>query len=271
MRAPTAAEIAGKLADDPELQQIFATIANAGYQAEKEKSFQLPPELCQRLIKFIKSLMLWALLCFLPLSLHAAETVSPRQLAQSAAALEKQNDLPRARLYWLRAHLLAPGNREITEKLTANARALALPESEADFATPFRKLRDLRRPDHYLAFAAILVMLLGGVWILRKNIAPLWRHLITAATALLLAVVLTAFFTQCAGTYSGKQVLLVTAQPELSAAPVADAELSGQPPAGIAAEVLEKRGEWLHIRCADGSAGWISARQTEEVFPYGIW
>lgn len=267
----TAAEIAGKLADDQELQQIFSSVANTGYQAESDKSLQLSPELCQRLIKFLKSLMLWLLLCFLPLSLHAAETVSPRQLARTAAAWEKQHDLPRARLYWLRARLLAPGDREIAEKLAANGRALNLPVEDATFAAPFYQLRDMRRPDHYLAFAAILVMILGGVWVLREKVSRIWRYTVTAAAALLLVAALAAFFTQSAGNYSAKRLLLVAAQPKLCAAPVADADITGQPPAGSTAELLEKRGEWLHIRCADGSAGWISARQVQQVFPYGIW
>ena len=267
----TAADIAAKLADEPELQQIFSAVADAAYQGTGENSFRLPPEKIQQLIKFIKSLMLWMLLFLVPLSLPAAEKVSPRQLAETAAALEQQQDLPRARLYWMRAHLLAPGSRDIAEKLVSNGKALNLPAPEADFSTPFVHLRDLRRPDHYLSIAAVLVMILCGVWVWRKRFSRSWFRVITVAAALLLLLAVTAFASQSAGTYSAKQLMLVTAQPKLCAAPVADAAVTGQPQAGSTAELLEKRGDWLHIRCADGSAGWISARQVQQVFPYGIW
>lgn len=293
----TAQDIADSVGD-PELKEFFSNIAQNSFAPGANRQSN-SPGLRKKLLKYLKHLAVFLLLCAVP-TLYgknftaandaynqgnyqlaaeeyrralSSEDISVPLLYNLGCTEFKLGNYPEARVWFTRAGLLAPGDLEVRTnlKLTEEKLQLAPSENNRSFTAHLVALRDsLFRPDQYFALAAICFFILCLIVVLRKYGSSALRWSSAAAVLFIMVLVLLAALGQMDSTYSPDKLILVGKTVELRSLPV---ENSGSVLKKIApggnAVLIEKRGSWLRIIC-DGVEGWIPEAQAAQVFPYGI-
>lgn len=194
---------------------------------------------------------------------------SPAILYNLGNCLYQAGELPRALLCYERALRLAPRDSDILENLNLVRRKLDLPElyrleSPLDL-WPY--LRDSLRPDEWLllaSFGLALAMLSFGVRTLRR-VSFFWVWQLCAGV-LLLVFALVCFSSQSFGSYSEDQAIILIRNAQARKLPSATAETSDlrlRP--GEQVSVLERRGDWLLVRNADGE-GWLERKDASALW-----
>ena len=276
-------EIAEKVAD-PEVREFLLAFEASAFAPGGDAGVKLSNSLRRRLIAVMKKALAILILLGCAASLDAAEAYNAEfDRGDFSAAVKKYlcaarsdsggtypdawynagnaeynlGNLPLARLYLERAHLLAPRDAEIAENLNLVNRALMLPEVDrAD--TPAALVtfcRDRLRPDEYLALALILAGIALVVLASRRS----WRRgaFITAGAlgfAALLA--LAAMWSQLSGGYSRSRMIVVAKELELRTLPVENGgRVEARIPGGGDAALIETRGDWVRIG-VNGADGW---------------
>ena len=183
-----------------------------------------------------------------------------------------KNDLPRARLCFMRALLLAPRDAETLENLNLVNRKLMQSEVGST-STPGELLvwcRDRLRPDQYVLLAAVfaaLLLILAG-WDMGGNSScRAWAAGVCAAL-LLLAVV--SAVSQMAGPYSRDRAVVVARELQLRTLPVAAGKVETTLPGGGTAQIVDSRDGWSRIKI-NGRDGWVESARIERIFPEGLW
>ena len=183
-----------------------------------------------------------------------------------------KNDLPRARLCFMRALLLAPWDAETLENLNLVNRKLMQPEVGST-ATPGELLvwcRDRIRPDQYIflaSVAAAVLLILAGWGVFG---GPSWRYWAFGISFALLLLFAAAASSQMAGPYSRGNAVVVAKSLKLRRLPVAGGKVETTLPGGGSARVIESRDGWSRIKI-NGRDGWAESSQIETVFPEGLW
>ncbi len=272
----TPAELAEKT-DDAELKKLFENCtANSFMPNSVAADLTLSGSVLKKLLKVMKAALLFAIAA-LPLygddfnasfdkgdhdkaiagykSYVTPGKVSVNMLYNIGNACFQKGDLPLARYYLLRAHLLSPRDHEIKGNLDIVNRKLLQESRERSF---WGELRDQFRPDDYLLLAASCIAAAVLALLFQKRtgkIAMLW---ILAAAVLLFVTAITAFTMQYRGTYSPDRGILIGKEIPLKTLPAdgaghVEATLAG----GTDARIIEVRDKWVRIS-ANGKDGWVS-------------
>ncbi|MBR7104692.1 MAG: BatD family protein [Lentisphaeria bacterium] len=198
------------------------------------------------------------------------ESWAPGALYNLAGVYYMKNDLPRARLYFLRALLVAPRDVETLENLNLVNRKLMQSET-GGASTPGELViwcRDRLRPDQHLTCAAVclVLLLLLAAWRLRSS-AGVWCG---AGLAVLAAVFILCAAFQAAGPYNARNVIVTAPSVKLHSLPVESSKVDATLPGGGSGIVVENRGPWCRIKI-NGQDGWVRTSDIETIFPGGIW
>ena len=183
-----------------------------------------------------------------------------------------KNDLPRARLCFMRALLLAPWDAETLENLNFVNRKLMQPEVGST-ATPGELLvwcRDRLRPDQYVFLASVFaafLLILAGWGAGGKAVYRNWAVGIFASLLLLAAV---AAGSQMAGPYSRDRAVVVAGELKLRTLPAAAGKVETTLPGGGTAQIVDARDGWSRIKI-NGRDGWVESFRIERIFPEGLW
>lgn len=295
-----AAEVARKL-DDPELAGLFDSLEAESFKpvGGERSPVVLTQKLRSRLVNLLKRVSLFAL-SILALTAVAAQVSSTFNAAfekgdfkAAAAGYEKQlnpaapapnvlynlasahyrlGDLPRARLGFEQAHLLAPRDSETLENLNLVNRKLVLPEI-GTAGTPKALLtwcRDRLRPDDYLTIAAAMFAVLCLTFGLRRTLRRNTLIVVESVATVLLMLSLAAATAQAVGPYNPDQAIIIGSTLELRTLPTAaSGRVEATIPGGSTAFVVERRGDWVRLR-VNGRDGWAPADQVKLIFPGGI-
>ena len=203
----------------------------------------------------------------------AASDVYKRQVLYNlASAHYRLGDLPRARLGFEQAHLLAPRDSETLENLNLVNRKLVLPEI-GTAGTPKALLtwcRDRLRPDDYLTIAAAMFAVLCLTFGLRRTLRRNTLIVVESVATVLLMLSLAAATAQAVGPYNPDQAIIIGSTLELRTLPTAaSGRVEATIPGGSTAFVVERRGDWVRLR-VNGRDGWAPADQVKLIFPGGI-
>ena len=290
-------EIAEKIGD-AELREFLLALETSAFAPGGNAGVKLSSSLRRRLIGIMKKAL--AVLLFLggAAALDAAEaynadfdrgdfaaaaqvylksadgpagTTYPDAWYNAGNAEYNRGDLPLARLYLERAHLLAPRDAEIAENLNLVNRALMLPEVDrADTPSALVTFcRDRLRPDEYLALAlfsagaALVVLAARRRW---RRGAFITAGVLGCVTLLALA----AMWSQLAGSYSSSRMIVGVKELELRTLPVENSgRVEAKLPGGGDATLIEERGEWVRIS-VNGADGWTKKENVAAVLPGGV-
>ena len=183
-----------------------------------------------------------------------------------------QNDLPRARLYFMRALLISPWDSEILENLNLVNRKLVQKELGST-SSPGELLlycRNRLRPDQYffLTACAVAVLLVSaGLWKRDTSNFRYWFSGIALAAAILFAA---AGITLANDLYNPACAIVVSKEIKLRNLPVSGGKVEVTLPGGASAKIVESRDGWSRIKI-NGQDGWVESKDIESVFPGGIW
>ena len=293
----TAQDIADRVGD-PELKEFFSNIAQSSFAPGANRQNN-SPGVRKKLLKYLKHLAVFLLLCSIPAlygkNFTAANEAYDQGNYQLAAeeyrrALSgegvsvplfynlgctefKLGNYPEARVWFSRAGLLAPGDLEIQAnlKLTEEKLQLDAAENSSSFTAHLTALRDsLFRPDQYFALASICFFILCLIVVLRKYGSSALRWSCAAVVLFAMVLALLAAWNQMENSYSPDRIILVGKTVEIRSLPVENSgDVLKKVASGGSAVLIEKRGSWLRIVC-DDTEGWIHETQAVQVFPYGI-
>ena len=182
-----------------------------------------------------------------------------------------KNDLPRARLCFMRALLLAPRDAETLENLNFVNRKLMQSEVGST-STPGELLvwcRDRLRPDQYVFLAAVLaaVLLILAGWSPVGSAS--FRGWAAGVCAALLLLFIAAAVSQMAGPYSRDKAVVVARELKLRTLPVSG-KVETTLPGGGTAQIVDSRDGWSRIKI-NGRDGWAESASIERIFPEGLW
>lgn len=290
----TPEQVAEKI-DDPELAAWLKALNFSGFMPGSGSADASPTQARIRsLLKTLKRYAVW-LIVFSSVSLSGAfntafdqgkfsearkeyskfissEQCSADALYNLGAVYYMENDLPRARLCFMRALLLAPRDGETLENLNLINRKLML-EEVGRTSTPGELLlwcRDRLRPDQYwfLTACAIAVLLTAaGFW--KKNVSVLW-YWIAGVSAGAVIIFVAAGVTQEKSLYNSAHAVVVSKNVKLYTLPVAGAKVEATFQGGESAFIVESHDGWSRIKI-NGRDGWCKSKDIESVFPGGIW
>ena len=290
----TSEEVAEKI-DDPELSAWLKALNSSGFMPGSSAADASPTQIRIRsLLKALKKYSVW-LIILSSVSLYgsfntafdrgnfseaqkeyckfiSSEQWSADALYNLGAVYYMKNDLPRARLCFMRALLLAPRDGETLENLNFINRKLMQKEI-GSVSTPGELLlwcRDRLRPDQYyfLTACAIAVLLtVAGFW--KKNVSALWYWIagVSAGLVILFAV---AGVTSEKSLYDPAHAVVVSKNVKLRTLPVAGAKVEATFPGGESVLIVESRDGWSRIKI-NGRDGWCESKDIESVFPGGVW
>lgn len=183
-----------------------------------------------------------------------------------------KNDLPRARLYFMRALLISPWDSEILENLNLVNRKLVQKEvgSTSSPGELLRWCRNRLRPDQYFfltACAVAVLLVTAGLW--KRDISNFryWLGGIALAAAILFAV---AGITLEKELYDPACAVVVSREIKLRSLPVAGSKVEVVLPGGASAKIVESKDGWSRIKI-NGLDGWVESKDIESIFPGGIW
>jgi len=285
-------EAAAARVKDPEVRQAVEELESASFLPGGSA---LSDAARRKLHALLKKLCLWALI-LLPFAGIGAENynaayesgafpeavkhyrrdvasgkVSPNALYNLGGTFARMDDLPRARLCFLQAHLLRPSDREITANLEWVNRKLLQPPlyGDAGPAALLREYRDLLRPDQYLLIAAglflLLCLTLGAAPVLSR------KALLQTAGALSILLLLAAgcAWAQVRGPYRSDEAVVTAEALKLYTLPGTGGREAASIPGGSSASVLDRRGDWVRVS-ANGQEGWAERSGLGMVFPWGV-
>lgn len=239
-------ELAGHVRS-PELRTALEQLERDAFAPEPERQEHVLPSAARReLVKLLRR----------------ALVVIAAVMALDAAGGRPPEDLPRARLAWERMHRLAPRDRSARAALAELGKKLDGEEPERE------SLRELFRPDEYLACAGVLLglALLAAALFRRKcrrtAFAAAW---LCAAAGVLAAVLARSQYAEN-GPYRTDRAVVVAPKVELTALPVPGSRVVGTLDGGAFVTVVEETGGYLRVR-GKGAAGFCPAAAAERVFP----
>ncbi|MBR1952295.1 MAG: hypothetical protein IKA32_06945, partial [Lentisphaeria bacterium] len=197
---------------------------------------------------------------------------SANALYNLGAVYYMKNDLPRARLYFMRALLISPWDSEILENLNLVNRKLVQKEIGST-SSPQELLlwcRNRLRPDQYFfltACSVAVLLVLVGLW--KRDIYNLryWLGGIALVAAILFAV---AGITLANDLYDPACAVVVAKEIKLRNLPVSGGRIEVVLPGGTSAKIVESRDGWSRIKI-NGQDGWVESKDIKSVFPGGIW
>lgn len=290
----TPEELAEKVAD-PELAAWLKALNSSGFMPGSSSADSRPDS--ARIRSLIKALKKYAVLLFtvgavslfggfntafdkgdLPAAQKeyekfvTSDSWSANALYNLGAVYYMENDLPRARLYFMRALLIAPWDSEILENLNLINRKLMQKELGST-SSPGELLlwcRNRLRPDQYFfltACAAAVLLVSAGMW--KRSVSSIWYWIsgIALAAALLFAV---SGITLSKDLYDPACAVVVAKEIKLRNLPVLSGKVEVTLPGGGSAEIVESRDGWSRIKI-NGQDGWVESKSIESVFPGGIW
>ena len=272
----TPAGIAGEM-EDEELQELFDSCdKNSFMPGNAPAGVRISPEVLRKLLKVMKAALVFAV-AFLPLygdefnaafdkgSYDDALTQYSKHISTDKASVNmlynmgntffRKGDLPQARYYLLKAHLLAPRDHEIKENLGIVNRKLLQENGGSSF---FAEVRDQFRPDDYLLLAAICIAVTILAVVFRQKLGKIAMLWIPSSAVIFFVLVITAYIMQYNGPYSPDRAVLVGREVQLKTLPAdgaghVEATLAG----GTDARIVETRDKWVRI-LANGKDGWVS-------------
>ena len=290
----TPEELADKI-QDPELSSWLRALNSSGFMPQSDSADSRPDS--NRIRSLVKTLKKYAVLLFAlgAFSLSAgfntafdrgdltaaqkeyekfvtSDGWSANALYNLGAVYYMKNDLPRARLYFMRALLIAPWDSEILENLNLVNRKLV--QKEVGSTSSPRELllwcRNRLRPDQYFfltACAVAVLLVLAGLW--KRDIYNLryWLGGIALVAAILFAV---AGITLAKALYDPACAVVVAKEIKLRNLPVSGGRTEVTLPGGASAIIIESRDGWSRIKI-NGQDGWVESKDIESVFPGGIW
>jgi tetratricopeptide (TPR) repeat protein len=166
-------------------------------------------------------------------------------------------------LAYERAAWLAPGDQDIKANLHRARDFAGLPEPAAPW---WQRPRSVLGPDGWSALVG-LALLVGCAALLARLFAPRWR---TAGTAIAAAsgVLLVAGALACGSLWldTRRGVVLEGGTP-LRIAPFEAAEPRLTLTAGEVVRLVERHGDFVLARAADGTSGWMAAARVQPVVP----
>ena len=183
-----------------------------------------------------------------------------------------KNDLPRARLYFMRALLIAPWDSEIQENLNLVNRKLVQKEIGST-SSPGELLlycRNRLRPDQYffLTACAVAVLLVSAtMWKRESSNLRYWVSGIALAAVILFAA---AGISLANDLYDPACAVVISKEIKLRNLPVSGGKVEVTLPGGASAKIVESRDGWSRIKI-NGQDGWVESKDIESVFPGGIW
>jgi uncharacterized protein YgiM (DUF1202 family) len=197
---------------------------------------------------------------------------SANALYNLGAVYYMKNDLPRARLYFMRALLVAPHDAETLENLNLVNRKLMQPEV-GSAASPGELLvwcRDHLRPDQYCLlctfFAAVLICL---AFLYKRTSNPVWWYWAVGVTVTLAVLSAVAASAQMSGPYNRENAVVTAKAIKLRSLPASGGKVEATLPGGSSAQIVESRDGWTRIK-VNGQDGWVEAKLVEPVFPGGL-
>lgn len=162
------------------------------------------------------------------------------------------------------ARRLRPNDSDIEENLNFVRRKLMLPEvgSVADPLELLLNLRDRLRPDVWLLLACscwCAIFLLAGCGSRRPGRS---RLLAAGLCAALMLLSLAASISQHFSTYGGDEAVVLGRHVKIYSLPSDKAQSGDKRLAcGNIVRIIERRGDWVMIRCEDKSEGWVKSTE----------
>ena len=289
----TPEELAEKI-DDPELAGWLRALNSSGFMPGSTRDAAPTAARIRSLIRMLKKCGIWFVVIG-AFSLHAgfnsafdsgnyaqAEQEyrkfitdsgwSANALYNLGAVYFMQDDLPKARLYFMRALLIDPDDAETLENLNLVNRKLMQSETGST-ETPSDLLiwcRDRLRPDQYILAAVLcasILLVLAGLKGKRPSAAWYWS---AGTAAVLMMIFISAAAFQMAGPYSKRNAVVIVKTLKIRSLPVASGKVEASVAGGGTATVIEKRDDWSRI-LINGRDGWVRSEDIETVFPGGLW
>jgi len=253
-------EIAERVGD-AELASALVQIERNAFvpEAERQKC-ELSGSGRRTFLKLLKRSLVVAAF-FAALGAAGAECRSAAGCHNAGIAGLRDGELPRARLWLERAHRLAPRDGRICAALNSVEKELKLPASRPG-------VRDLLRPDEYLAAAGVCF---GAALVVFAALRKRRKKSALAASGILalagLAAALFAWSQHAAGAPYAADRAIVLRDVELASLPSGlGGRAVGRLDGGAAVAIVEERDDFIRVR-SNGRDGWCRKADAERVFP----
>lgn len=195
---------------------------------------------------------------------------NPYNIYNTGCPAYMMGNFPEAALAFERAMLLRPGDSRIRSAYHNTIGKLpgAGRPDDGSFTGFITALRDRMRPDQYLLLGSFCFFVLGifslcGGFPGKRSAAAL------LATVTVLAVI--AAWSQSRTVYSPFRARIISARAQLHRLPAASGSVAAIIPGGSEVKILKQSGDWVQIRLADNSGGWVKRSEVQEIMPHGIW
>lgn len=202
----------------------------------------------------------------------AVNIADPHLLYNLGGASYRQGNLPMARYYFSRAHLLAPRDSETLENLNLVNRKL-LQSEEGTTGTPLELAawcRDRFRPDEYLLIAALAWAVLWVAIGCRNHFSKTTLRTVETVAACVLLLALAAAFSQMRGPYSSTRAVVTGKDLSLRSLPTgASGKIEVTVPGGSSARILDTRDGWVRVE-VNGRDGWAPSDRVKSIIPEGL-
>lgn len=281
-------DIASLLSDnDKILKEFFLSVDSANF-APQTNSESVSPQVKEKLLKFFKHLAIVFILFAAPSVwgqsdsgktefdsgnyqlaaekfqhdlLNYPVSADPAQLYNIGSAEYMAGNYPASWIFFTRASLLAPGNRQYASACEKSAEKLpAVPP-----ALPvYWRWASFMRPDQFLLTAAIAWALTGLVILFRKKIS---RQLLTVILTGLTVVMILSLAASFNPAYSGDRAMVIGKEAPLRSIPAAAGGTEVLLPGGTSLVIREQNGDFYRIS-GENISGWIRTGDVMRIFPY---
>ncbi|MBE6357000.1 MAG: protein BatD [Lentisphaerae bacterium] len=276
---------------DAEVAEFFRQLDNAAFNPAVAGN-RTPPELRQKVVKFLKSLLIFMAALVIP-AVSAADHRSAEKAfyagnyAQAAGEFRElaagSNQVYPALLYDLgcaeymngnhaaayvafhRAALLEPWNHKYADALELAGGKL--PEKTADH--PLLRQLAVIRPDGYILLAAVMAAVICVVAAFRNRIG---RRIMAAVIVLCVIFAVSgiiAAVTLKQTVYSGTAAVVVAKSAELSSIPANSGGSRAKLPEGTRVDISGSNGDFVRVS-GENISGWMKKTDVEKLFPYYI-